>query len=252
LSENDAVKNEWDKAAMSWVDFVRRGKDYYRDELNNPAVFSLICDVQGKVVLDLACGEGFNTRILAKKGANVVGVDSSKQLIRYARQVEAKEKLGIAYYVKNAGNLEGFANNHFDLVTCFMALQDIENYEQAVAEVARVLKNKGRFVFSIPHPCFETIVKNGKRVSASQRYFGVVKFAIDWNMERLVKPFKTASFHRTLTDYSAVLFRNKLLVSRLIEPKPTKEGLQKHPALRKILVRPQSIIFESVKTEVAV
>jgi ubiquinone/menaquinone biosynthesis C-methylase UbiE len=66
---------EWDEAAESWVDFVRQGKDYYRDELNNPATFKLIGNVKGRLVLDLACGEGYNTRILAEKGAKMVGVD---------------------------------------------------------------------------------------------------------------------------------------------------------------------------------
>ncbi len=248
LSRKRAVENDWDKAAESWVDFVRHGKDYYREELNNPATFSLIGDIKGATALDLACGEGHNTRILARKGAKVIGVDSSKKLIDYARRSEATEKLGIAYYVNDACNLREFQNNYFDLVTCFMALQDIENYEQAVAEAARVLKNKGRFVFSIPHPCFETLVINGRRVSASQRYFGVVKYKIDWNMERLSRPFKTVSFHRTLTDYSNVLFRSKLFVSRLVEPQPTKDGLKRHPRLRQVLLRPQSLILESIKT----
>ena len=73
---------EWDEAAESWVDFVRQGKDYYRDELNNSAFFRLIGNVKGRLVLDLACGEGYNTRILAKKGAKVVGIDFSAKLMR--------------------------------------------------------------------------------------------------------------------------------------------------------------------------
>jgi len=75
---------EWDEGAESWVDFVRQGKDYYRDELNNPATFKLIGDVKGRLVLDLACGEGFNTRILAEKGAKMVGVDFSAKLVQLA------------------------------------------------------------------------------------------------------------------------------------------------------------------------
>lgn len=67
------IKKEWDDAVESWVEFVRKGKDYYRDELNNPATFKLIGDVKGKHVLDLACGERYNTRILATKGAKVTG-----------------------------------------------------------------------------------------------------------------------------------------------------------------------------------
>ena len=247
MHKKERIKKEWDESAESWVDFVRGGKDYYRYGLNNPAAFKMIGDVRGQVILDLACGEGYNTRILARKGAQLVGVDFSEKLIEFARQKENEEKLGIAYYVMDATNLREFMDNHFDLVTCFMALQDIENYEEAIAEVARVLKNRRRLVFSIPHPCFETITLKRKRISAAERYFGTVKYPIQWNMERLAKPFRTTSFHRTLTDYFEVLYRNKLFVSRVVEPKLTKEALQKYPSLRDVLARPQSIVIESIK-----
>jgi len=241
------VKKEWSDAAESWVEFVRKGKDYYRDGLNNPATFKLIGDVKGKRVLDLACGEGYNTRILATKGARVTGADFSEKMIELARREEAKVKHGIRYYVLDASNLKEFSSGHFDIVTCFMSLQDIKNYKKAISEVSRVLRNQGRFIFSIPHPCFETITVNEKRISAGKRYFGAVKYPIQWDMERLERPFRTTSFHRTLTDYFDALFKSRLFVSRLVEPKPTKKGLQKYPALRKVLARPQSIVIESVK-----
>lgn len=241
------VKKEWDAAAGSWVEFVREGKDYYRDGLNNPVAFRLIGDVKGKRVLDLACGEGYNTRILAAKGAKVTGVDFSEQMIEAARQEEARVKQGICYYVLEATNLEKFSNRCFDLVTCFMSLQDVKDYGKAMSEVSRVLKSGGRFVFSIPHPCFETLVVRGKRVSAGGRYFGALRYPIQWNMQRLRSPFRTSSFHRPLTDYFDALFRNELRVLRLVEPKPTESGLQKYPALEQVLQRPQSVIIESVK-----
>ncbi|MDH5481604.1 MAG: class I SAM-dependent methyltransferase [Candidatus Bathyarchaeota archaeon] len=241
------IKKEWNDAAESWAEFVRKGKDYYRDELNNPATFKLIGDVKDKRVLDLACGEGYSTRILATKGAKVIGADFSEKMIELARREEARMKQDINYYVLDASNLEKFPSNYFDLVTCFMSLQDMKNYKKAISEVSRVLRNQGRFVFSIPHPCFETIAVKGKRISAGERYFGAVKYPIQWNMERLKSPFRTSSFHRTLTDYFEALFRNKLFVSRLVEPKPTKKGLQKYPALRQVLTRPQSIVIESVE-----
>ncbi|MBE0512766.1 class I SAM-dependent methyltransferase [Candidatus Bathyarchaeota archaeon] len=240
-------KKEWNDAVESWVDFVRKGKDHYRDELNNPATFRLIGDVRDRLVLDLACGEGYNTRILVRKGAKVTGIDFSEKLIELAKREEAKEKLGICYYVLDATDLEEFSSNHFDVVAYFMSLQDIENYKRAISEVARVLRNGGRFVFSVSHPCFETIIVDGKRTSAAKRYFGIVKYPVQWKMERLVKPFTTTSFHRTLTDYFDALYKSKLVVSRLVEPRPTRKGLLKHPPLREVLVRPQSIIIESIK-----
>jgi len=231
------------------VDFVRTGRDYYRDGLNNPATFNLIGDVKSLVVLDLACGEGYNTRILARKGAKVTGVDFSDKLIRYAKQKENMEKLGICYKVMDAAELVEFPSNHFDLVTCFMSVQDIKDFKKAISEVARVLKEGGRFIFSIPHPCFEKIRLNKyeRKISATERYFGAMEYTINWNMKRLKKHFKTTSFHRTLTDYFDALYRSKLLVKRLVEPRPKQTELKRYPRLQDVQTTPQSVIIESVK-----
>ena len=268
MCNKENIKKEWDNAAESWTDFVRKGKDYNRDELNNPATFKLIGNVRGQFVLDLACGEGYNTRILARKGAKVTGVDFSEKMIELARQEELKEKLGITYYVSDAVNMKQLSSNHFDLVICFMSLQDIEHYEDAISEVARVLKKNSRFIFSIPHPCFEWgIVKDGEEISGwkyeegtgntytqrkvshmkVKRYFGTIEYEVPWTMKRLIKPFKTTSFHRTLTDYFQTLHGNGLLVSRLVEPRPTSRAVSKCPRLKKILKIPPFIIIEAIK-----
>ena len=248
LSNIGRIRKEWNDAAESWVDFVRKGKDYHRDHMNNLAFFDLIGNVKCMKVLDLACGEGYNTRILARKGAKVIGIDLSERLIELANQEERKEKLGILYYNLDAADLGDFPSSHFDIVTCFMALQDIQHYEKAISEVARVLKNRSRFIFSIPHPCFERIdPPGGLKISSKREYFGISRHRVEWNMERLKKPFKTTSFHRTLTDYFTALNRNGLLVSILIEPKPTEEGVLKHPRLRKNFATPESIVIESAK-----
>lgn len=254
---------EWDEAAESFSAFVREGKDYFRDALNNPPSFRLIGNVKGKRVLDLACGEGYNTRILAKKEAVVVGVDFSEKLIELARHLETKEKLGIVYYVADAANMEKIQSNHFDIVTCFMALQDIEYYKEAISEVARVLKENGRFIFSIPHPCFEGhVVKDGENITnwiyedgtteksfVIRQYFGIGKNEVQWDMERIAKPFKTTAFHRTLTDYFQSLHQSGLLVSRLVEPRPTLKVVSKYPSLRKRLRIPHSVVIEAIKKE---
>ncbi len=269
MSAEDVFSREWDEASLSWADFVRTGKDYYREEMNNPAAFKVIGNVRNKHVLDLSCGEGYNTRILARRGAKVVGVDFSKRMTDLAKQVEKTEKLGISYYVSDAADLKEFESECFDVVTCLMALMDIERYEEAISEVARVLKKNGRFVFSITHPCFEFGVtanggpiaewrcEEGKKTSAEKKalylevknYFGITKCEISWNMKRLVKPFKTTSFHRTLTDYFEALHKSRLLVSRLVEPKPTSQGVSKHPSLEKHTRIPHSIIIEAIKKQ---
>jgi ubiquinone/menaquinone biosynthesis C-methylase UbiE len=267
VSEKRGLSGEWDDASESWADFVRGGKDYYRDDMNNPATFRLIGNVKNKRILDLSCGEGYNSRLLAKRGAKVVGVDFSKKMIRLAKQTERKEKLGIDYRVADATDLKEFKNGSFDVVTCIMALMDIEHYEEAISEAARVLKRNGRFVFSITHPCFEfgetvngEIVGEWKNEEAAENmlkeralclevrnYFCKGKCEISWDMKRLVKPFKTTSFHRTLTDYFRALCENGFLVSRLVEPKPTSRGATKHPLLKKHIKIPHSMIVEAIR-----
>jgi len=80
-----------------------------------------------------------------------------------------------------------------------------------------------------------------------KRYFGFAKLEVLWTMNRLVKPFKTTSFHRTLTDYFQALYQNGLLVAGLVEPKPTSKGVSKYPSLRKHIKIPHSIIIEAIK-----
>jgi len=248
LNYEDNIEEEWNKAADAWVDFVRTGKDYTRDGLNNPATFQFIGDVKDQIILDLACGEGYNTRILREKGALVIGVDFSEKLVECAKRVEAKEKKGIDYFVSDATNLNLFADEHFDLVTCFMALQDIRDLDAAVSEVSRILKKAGRFVFSIPHPCFEKIVIDGMKVNASDAYFERIKYLINWNMKRLTKHFRTSSFHRTLSDYFNSLHSNNLVTTKFKEPRLNMKSLKKYPYFKEALVRPQSVIIECRKT----
>ena len=249
MPKKSRIVKEWDEAAESWVDFVNQGKDYFRDELNNPGMLRLIGNIRRKSVLDVACGEGYNTRQLAGKGAMVTGIDLSEKLIEHARWCEEKNRLGIDYHVMDSADLSWFPAKHFDLVTCFMALMDIENYDDALGEVARVLKDNGRFVFSITHPCFEYCI-DSEKIEEKMRYFVARRERVPWEMERLLKPFKTTSFHRTLTDYSNRFHKHGFLVKKLLEPKPTKRETAKFQQLRQVLFRPQSIVFELVKDPV--
>jgi 2-polyprenyl-3-methyl-5-hydroxy-6-metoxy-1,4-benzoquinol methylase len=227
----------------------------------------MIGNVKGKQLLDLSCGEGYNTRMLAKKGARVIGVDFSEEMIKLAKQSEKSDKLGIRYYVSDAADLKRLESECFDVVTCFMALMDIERYADAISEVARVLKKNGRFVFSITHPCFvygdtvggepisewkyeeepENAAERRAMCLVVRKYFGYNKCEVPWNMKRLAKPFQTPSFHRTLTNYFKALHRSGFVVTRLVEPKPTSKGVSQHPSLRKHTLIPLSIIIEAIR-----
>jgi 2-polyprenyl-3-methyl-5-hydroxy-6-metoxy-1,4-benzoquinol methylase len=71
--------------------------------LNTPAFFEIVPDVAGLSGLDISCREGHNTRLLARRGARVTGIDISEVFVTHARQAEADELLGIDYHFDRKG-----------------------------------------------------------------------------------------------------------------------------------------------------
>jgi 2-polyprenyl-3-methyl-5-hydroxy-6-metoxy-1,4-benzoquinol methylase len=74
----------YDENADFWVQIIRGNHDRYRTNLTNNAVLNAIGPADGLKVVDAGCGEGYMARELASQGADVLGVDSSTNLIEAA------------------------------------------------------------------------------------------------------------------------------------------------------------------------
>jgi ubiquinone/menaquinone biosynthesis C-methylase UbiE len=108
-------------------------------------------DVAGRRVLDLACGEGFYSRLLKRAGAETVtGVDISAGMIDLAEQLERDEPLGIDYLCRDVAQLdEPGALGRYDLVTAAYLLHYAPNtnqLQQMCNNIARHLEPGGRFL----------------------------------------------------------------------------------------------------------
>ena len=79
----------------------------FRRRIERYTLFEALGDIRGMRVLDLACGEGFYTRLLRKAGAaEVTGVDISPEMIRLAEQEEERAPLGCRYRCQDAADFE--------------------------------------------------------------------------------------------------------------------------------------------------
>ena len=93
--DNKDVGNYWDKNAENWIRLSRMGYDRCRDLINSPAFFKMLPDIKKLKGLDIGCGEGYNTRIAAKRGATLTAIDISEVFIASAKEDERQEPLGI-------------------------------------------------------------------------------------------------------------------------------------------------------------
>jgi ubiquinone/menaquinone biosynthesis C-methylase UbiE len=99
--------------------------------------------------LDLGCGTGRYLGPLTKLGWTVTGLDESPDQLRVA----AERAVGVELVEGDATALP-FEDSTFEAVAALMVSTDIERYEAAIAEAARVLRPGGRFVHLGSHPCF--------------------------------------------------------------------------------------------------
>ena len=153
MNDDDVVRC-WDANAEVWARHVQAGYDTYRLLYNNPAFFEFVGDVAGLTVLDAGCGEGYNTRLFARRGGRMTGIDISARMIELARAAEVREPLGISYEIGSMADMAQFADRSFDAIVSTMAIMDCADYEGAVSEFGRVLKAGGLLAFSLCHPCF--------------------------------------------------------------------------------------------------
>jgi len=236
----------WNGNAEVWAKLARAGHDVYRDHLNTPAFLSLLPTVEGLHGLDLGCGEGHNTRLVAQRGAKMDAIDIAGIFIRHALAEEMRAPLGINYREASAVELP-FGDEAFDFATAFMSLMDIPETEKVLAEAWRVIRPGGFLQFSILHPCFnpphrKNCRDENRNVYAIEigDYFVDARGRIDeWIFgtapqamrDRLPK-FKTPRFHRPVSQWLNLLIEAGFILERFEEPCPTPEKVRAHPSLQ--------------------
>ena len=104
---------------------------------------------KGMDVLDVACGSGYGSKMLADAGARRVrGFDLASDAIEHAKSHHIGENL--SYAVGNAEDLSQIADASIDLFVSFETIEHLPHVEKYLGEVQRVLRPGGRFLVSTP------------------------------------------------------------------------------------------------------
>lgn len=246
--EHSEVGRYWDENAETWTRLARAGYDVCRDYFNTPAFFRMLPDVEGLSGLDIGCGEGHNTRLLAERGARVTAIDIARLFIRHARRISAEKQqhLPIAYQIASAVELP-FAEASFDFATGFMSFMDIPETERVIAEAYRVLKPGGFLQFSITHPCYDTPHRQSRYDDEGQvyafevgGYFQNLQGEIsEWifsaappEVREGLPEFKIPYFTHTISQWLNMLIEQGFRLERVGEPRPDAEAVRQCPNLQ--------------------
>ncbi len=236
----------WEQNARAWTCLARQGWDVYRDAVNTPAFLKMLPDVTAMTGLDIGCGEGHNTRLLAARGAQMFAVDISPTFITCA----AEQSRAIRYTVASALELP-FASERFDFATACMSLMDLPDQAAAFQEIRRVLRAGGFLQFSITHPCFSPPYRRLLRTPDGRafavevgKYFERVDGRVDsWLFSAApreakagLKPFETPLFHRTLSEWFNAMLQSGFALEQVSEPRADDETARAVPAVQDMQV----------------
>jgi ubiquinone/menaquinone biosynthesis C-methylase UbiE len=204
----------------AWYDAHLKEEDTYHTRVILPNILRLIDPKPGITILDIACGQGFFAKHLLQKGAAVIGVDISKELIARAK-LHAPEG---TFFVSPADNLSMIPHESVDRVLISLAIQNIEHAAGVIQEVARVLKKGGTLTIVMNHPAFripkksswEYDEKSAIQYRRIEGYLSESKTTISMHPGQEHSP-ETVSFHRPLQWYVKTITNHGLLIDRLEE-----------------------------------
>src|SRR5579859_3786355 len=144
-------RNRYDDFALQYAELVaaREEAGIEHDPIM-PRFLKLLGDASGLLTLDAGCGEGYVSRILARHGARVTGIDIAGPLIEIAR---AKDPEGrISYQVADLSQPLPVYQNHFDLIASHLVLNDVYDYRGFLTTLGAVAKPGGYLVLSLNNP----------------------------------------------------------------------------------------------------
>ncbi|HTU70402.1 MAG TPA: class I SAM-dependent methyltransferase [Candidatus Baltobacteraceae bacterium] len=204
-------------------------------EYERPAMRGAVGDPRGLAVLDAGCAAGEHAAWLVGNGAQVTAVDASPAMVALAR-----ERLGDRGRVLQADLAQPlpFENASFDTIFSSMTLHYLASWTNALAEFARILRPRGRLVFSTHHP------------------YLTIDPEADYHAVRLVRdrwtgfgpdPIEVQFYHRPLERILSDVVAAGFSIVRLIEPLPTADAPNRESDLgRRLRTQPWFLIVDAV------
>lgn len=213
----DPSRDLWETHAGWWIDGFTEGADPEYTEQIVPLVAEWLGG-SGRVV-DVGCGDGQLARALAAGGASVIGVDPTWNQISVAA-----DRGGGPAYARAAAHELPVADAAVDAVLACLVFEHIDDLDGAIAEVARVLVDDGRFLFLLNHPLLQTPGSgwiDDQILDPPEQYWRIGPYLDEAEtLEQVELGVYIRFLHRPLSRYVNALADHGLVIEKMLEPAP--------------------------------
>ena len=208
------MENGWEASASAWITDIGDHGDFSRKYVLDAPMLARVTGRGFGNALDVGCGEGRFCRRLQSHGITTTGVEPTDGL-RHA--AEARDPSGT--YVNAMAEALPFADDSFDLVVSYLTLIDIDGIDQAIAEMARVLRPGGTLLIANLNS-FNT-AGDWHRLLDGTRFFRIDEYMetrtewVNW------RGILVRNWHRPFSQYMQLLLASGLRMTHFEEPLPS-------------------------------
>lgn len=212
MSEQVGREPQYEAFADEFLEVAKDG--FFNAHYDRPACLSLLGDVEGRRVLDAACGPGLYAEELLRRGAEVVGFDQSPRMVELCRERAGRGDFRVHDL---ADPISWLPDRCVDLVLFALAIEYLDDRVAALRELRRVLRPGGALVFSRLHPTGDWLRHGGN-------YFDVRVVHETWT-----KGWQVHYWMMPLQVTCEEINQAGFLIERLLEPRPAPEAVVAGP-----------------------
>lgn len=208
------LENGWETSAAAWISDMGEAGDFSRRHILDAPMLARIREKGFTRALDVGAGEGRFCRMMRSEGLEVIGVEPTPSLHAMA---QARDPSG-TYVDAMAENLP-FEDASFDLVVSYLTLIDIDGIEEAIGEMARVLRPGGSLLIANLNS-FNT-AGGWKTVPDGTRRFEIDNYLTERAEWVSWRGISIRNWHRPFHTYMRLLLDTGLRLVFFDEPAPS-------------------------------
>ncbi len=239
----DRKEAAWEAHAGWWQEHFTDGADAEYTEQILPLAAAHLAGATN--VLDVGTGEGQVARVAAETGARrVVGVDPI-----WAQLTVARERGSTPAYARGEAVALPFPDGAFDAVIACLVFEHIDGVDEALAEVGRVLRPGGRFLFFLNHPLLQTPGSGWiDDQILEEQYWRIGPYLVeDTTLDEVEKDIFVPFVHRPLSRYVNAMTAAGLVIRRMEEPAPPPGFLARAAEYREAATIPRLLFLRCEK-----